>query len=460
MTTSKVAPEELTRLRNAFARLVLQWMAAPSTPGPSQVFAPPFSSMDIGDWRQAVRLWLAHRSVLLRDRPARQCPGCGSGASRWLFESYDGYPYHECLSCGCWFVPITIDGAIFDALFEVSPEAGALAARMMTGRDDDTRRAADMARIGHYLGVLGSLLGRKGLRYLDVGCGVGHSLRAGRERGMDVRGIEVDETARALATADGLPVVDNAADLGSSQYDLISFWETLEHIADPLDALERVVPLMAADGVVSITVPNLNAPAVRIMREACAWVHGGYNTPGHINLFNSDVLARLLERAGLRVFHVEGRYATAWQEIAAYMAGSSHGAFDALGLQHSLHPGLSEDLVDTLNAVAPGIELVERVAGWSPIVWVSACRTDRMDAFAAAAAARRDAQRAELSAAARGLIATEPDYKEIAEDMKRHLLEVQRRYHCTLVGRLDRWRSEGKFSFLGPMKDWFGRTRE
>ena len=39
MTTNRLAPTELTRLRNAFARLTLQWLAAPTRPGAYRLFA-------------------------------------------------------------------------------------------------------------------------------------------------------------------------------------------------------------------------------------------------------------------------------------------------------------------------------------------------------------------------------------------------------------------------------------
>lgn len=460
MTTNRLAPEELTRLRNAFARLAVRWIAAPAPEAAPTVFAPPFSSMAADDWRAAVRLWRQHAPALLDGVPRRGCPGCGDGDSRPVLQSYDGYPYHECMTCGCWFVPLVIDTAVFDRLFERSPEARALAERMMKGRDEETRRAADMSRIGHYLDVLRPMLGQsESPRYLDVGCGVGHSLRAARDRGINGHGVEVDATARALANQDGLTVAADLDALGPGTYDIISFWETLEHIADPLAALQRVVPRLAPDGVVSLTVPNLNAPAVRVMREACAWVHGGYNTPGHVNLFNGAVLTRLFERAGLHVFHVEGLYASGWHEIAAYMTGSSRGAYDALGLGQGLHPGLAADFVDALSQVGPGMELVERLAACSPIVWVTACRADRAGAFAAAAAARRDAQAAEVARAARALIVTEPDYKTIAAELERHLIAVQQKYDRTLAGRFDRWRGEGRFSFLRRIKNSLGGGR-
>lgn len=460
MTTNRLAPEELTRLRNAFARLAVQWIAAPAAAGAPAVFAPPFSSMAADDWRDAVRLWRVHQPSLLRELPARGCPGCGAADSRAVFQSYDGYPYHECLACGCWFVPLVVDTAVFDRLFERSPEARALAERMMKGRDDETRRAADMSRIGHYLDILRPMLRQSSApRYLDVGCGVGHSLRAARDRDINAHGVEVDATARQLATADGLVVASDLGALGPGVFDLISFWETLEHITDPLAALQRVVPRLAPDGVVSLTVPNLNAPAVRVMREACAWVHGGYNTPGHINLFNGDVLTRLFERAGLRVFHVEGLYATGWHEVAAFITGSSRGAYDALGLGRDLRPGLAADFVDALSQVGPGMEIVERLAACSPIVWVTACRAERADAFATAAASRRSAQGAELTSAARALIATEPDYKAIAAELERHLIAVQQKYDRTLAGRFERWRGEGRFSFLRKITDTLGGGR-
>jgi 2-polyprenyl-3-methyl-5-hydroxy-6-metoxy-1,4-benzoquinol methylase len=368
--------------------------------------------MTEGDWRQAVQLWRQHAGEMLATLPPRACPACGADRSRWLFESYDAHPFHECERCGCWFEPKMVDSALFERFFDRCPDARALADHMMRARDREELRDADMTRIGSYLDNLLTLVPQpvRQLAYLDTGCGVGHSLRAGLARGFTVQGVEVDRTAIALARADGLPVAALDEALPPGPYQLLSFWETLEHIAAPLEALERFVPYLADDGLVAITVPNLNALATRTLREACAWVHGGYNTPGHVNLFHRPALERLLARAGLTVIDADGQFSGNPVEITAYLAGATRGAFETLdpSLERRTVPASVEQF---LSAVWPGPALVERLTLASPILELVACRQGQEARFASALMVRRAQRRRELEEQARMLVAGEPDYK-------------------------------------------------
>lgn len=448
-----MAPAEaLTRLRNALAQVALGWLEQSAAPPVPRVFAPPFSSMTADDWRRAVALWNVHAADLLATLPARACPACASARSRFLFVSYDAHPFHECGDCGCWFLPKVVDSEVFDRLFERSPEARALAAHMMRERDGGAIRDADLARIGGYLDdLLPMLPDRSGAprSYLDSGCGVGHSLRAGLARGLTVQGVEVDTTAVQVARADGLPVATLSDSLPPGPYDLLSFWETLEHIADPLGALQRLVPCLAPDGLVAITVPNMGSPQARVLRESCSWVHGGYNTPGHVNLFHQASLARLLERAGLVVLESEGQFSNNPVELAAFLVGATRGAFDALDPQ-AKPGGIAGAVTDALTEVWPGMALIESLAVASPILGVIACRRGSEHLFDAARERRRAIRRQRLAETAAVMIASEPDYKAMAESLQRevdardqmlkeleqHLHASQDRFNRTIEGRL------------------------
>ena len=419
-------PETISRLRNGFARVALEALAPSAAPREPFASALPFSTMTEGDWRSAVELWRRHAAEVLAAVADRPCPSCSSADSRELFESYDAHRYHECADCGCWFVPKQVNWSTFEAFFALSPEGAALARKMMNARDEDAKRVADMQRIGGYLDDLLPMLRHadRPVHYLDAGCGVGHSLRAGRERGLIVQGVEVDTEALALARADGLPVAGPGDALATGPFHLLSFWETLEHIDDPLAALTQYLPHLDPDGLVAITVPNLNALETRTLREACSWVTGGYNTPGHVNLFHEPAIARLLDRAGLTLIEADGQFSGNPVELMAYLLGVHRGAFDVLDRSRGAAE-LPAGLVRSVNEVWPGVSLLERLALASPILRVVACRKGRDGQFAAAVAARREARRREMAEAAQALLATEPDYRDLYLQLQ---AEVERQY--------------------------------
>lgn len=478
-------PLVVMQLRNAAARLALAW-ASRSTGEQIVIDHPlPFSSMNEENWRTAVRLWRAHARDLLSTVPPRGCPACDCEQSRWLFESYDLHPYHECDRCGCWFVPKHVDWRLFERFFAINPDASVLAREMMGQRNADAARDADMARIGGYLDQLSPLLraDERPVSYLDSGCGVGHSLRAAQQRGLRAQGIEVDDAALAIARADGLPVVTPDEPLPPGPYQLLSFWETLEHIDDPLGALTRYLPLLADDGLVAITVPNLNALATRILRDSCPWIHGGYNTPGHVNMFHAPSLERLLARAGLTVIDSDAQFSANPVELLAALRGATRGAFDTLDDRTS--PGaVPAAAVQAVQGIWPGFALIERLALASPILWVVACRTGQQARFAQALADIRAQRERDLADQAHHLFADETDYLELANqlqeeidrreaDARRNLTalearlqgeidrrdaliaEAERRYASTfdqqLKARLD--------AMSARISRWFGRTR-
>lgn len=440
-------PDTLTRLCNAFAQLAVDLMRSPTSASEPYVAVPPFSTMTVEHWREAVRLWRLEADELLRTVPSRPCPACDSEQSRFLFVSYDAHPFHECGRCGCWYVPKRVDWTLFDRLFARSPEAGELAARMMGDRNDPGRRDADLARIGGYLDAILPLMPpADGPRaYLDAGCGVGHSLRAGLERGLVAQGVEVDPAAVRIARGAGLAVATTGDLVPPGPYHLLSFWETLEHIAEPLDVLNQYVPLLAEDGLVAITVPNLASPAARMMRESCSWVHGGYNTPGHVNLFHLAALRRLLARAGLSVVVAEGQYSNNLLELGAFLGGKTRGAFDALEPAPALEGGLPEAAQASLYWVSPGVALVERIALTSPILRVVACRQGREHVFADASARHREAGRRSIERDASVLI------NEESERLHTEVAMLRSKYGRTWSGRLEAARAAGRFSFLKPM---------
>jgi SAM-dependent methyltransferase len=327
-----------------------------------------------------------------------------------------------------------VEWSVFERLFAISSEAHQLASTMMSHRDEAVRDV-DMARIGAYLDDLLPLVsGSNGqrVRYLDAGCGVGHSLRAGLDRGLAVQGVDVDDAAVAIARNAGLPVAtpSEIRSMPPGPYDLLSFWETLEHIAHPLDALKQFLPFVADDGLVAITVPNLNAPAVRIMRESCPWVHGGYNTPGHLNLFHVPALEQLLSRAELTLVDVEGQYGGDSLELLAFLGGESRGIFDVLHASERTG-ALPAFLRPLMNNIAPGLALLEQYAVASPILRVVACRQNRREHFTALVAKRKQARREQMAETARYLLSFEIDYKS-------QLSELRTKWESSLSYKLER----------------------
>jgi SAM-dependent methyltransferase len=152
-------------------------------------------------------------------------------------------------------------------------------------------------------------------RMLDVGCGSGDLLEHFAKRGWEIDGIEPSASAVAAATRRGVRVHqgtlrDQPWQPGS--FSLITFQHALEHIVDPIEALERARALLAPGGLLVITVPNWSCWQRRLLFRS-RW--SALDLPRHQQHLSPRALERLATLLGLRVLRVG---TTSSAPVAAY----------------------------------------------------------------------------------------------------------------------------------------------
>lgn len=133
---------------------------------------------------------------------------------------------------------------------------------------------------------------------LDVGCGTGEVLAAGRARGWREQGVEPERTAAAMARERGVEVVvspleDSALETGS--WDVVSAFHVLEHIPDPVAFLRMLARYARPGGHVVIEVPNFESRQRRLRGRD--WVH--LRPLEHISHLTPETLAAAFRGAGL-----------------------------------------------------------------------------------------------------------------------------------------------------------------
>lgn len=273
-TTAKTA----AALAEAFARALLDHEAAPAAAPVRTRLPHPFSNLSREQWAPSISLWQTHGTSLLSDLPRRNCPACGGAASDYIFDSCDAYPYHECVTCRTWFVPLEVTHDLFELYFEIVPEARRYRDYTDAQAVDPAAQASDRSRFEGYYSALKSCLARpdgKVAATLDVGRGVAISLPVAVDTGFSAEGIEVNRHAVALARKLGRRVHFPGEARDAPAFDAVTMPETLEHIADPLPALQDARARLAGDGLLALAVPNLNAPDIRFMRGDSLQIHGG-----------------------------------------------------------------------------------------------------------------------------------------------------------------------------------------
>jgi len=143
---------------------------------------------------------------------------------------------------------------------------------------------------------------------LDVGCGLGFFLRALDPSRWDRHGVEpmplpYQQAARALGSGRIAHVPLAAAALPAARFDVVTFWDSLEHLPDPRAELQEARRVLRPGGLVLIALPNFGGYQARHFGED--WYH--LSLPHHLYHFTSATLTRLLDSCGFRVRVLEDR---------------------------------------------------------------------------------------------------------------------------------------------------------
>jgi len=151
-------------------------------------------------------------------------------------------------------------------------------------------------------------------RALDVGCasgGFGSELKA---KGIEVWGIEPNSTAAGEASAQLDKVLvgtfhDVAPDLPNGHFDLITFNDVLEHIADCDQVLRDVRQLLTPGGHVLVSLPNVRywlALMTIFWQRDFPYQDEGVFDRTHLRFFTHKSMMRMFEECGYEVVLCKG----------------------------------------------------------------------------------------------------------------------------------------------------------
>lgn len=236
----------------------------------------------------------------------RDCPVCGSARVAHFLTATDNgllrrtdvfLPVYRCRSCDVFFLNPPPPAEIGREYF-----ADAYAMRTSNIYYDEEFKA----RTGQLRLELLSRYGVSGGKLLDVGCGKADFVNLARKGGWDAWGVELDAGACDLARKHfGLQTVLNGSmdhpDL-PAQFDVITLWDVIEHVPDPVGVLRQAADRLRKGGIVMVRTANIRSWPFDRKRDRW-WAFGS----DHRFYFSPGSLGVAMKLGGLDVLDVLNR---------------------------------------------------------------------------------------------------------------------------------------------------------
>ncbi len=134
-------------------------------------------------------------------------------------------------------------------------------------------------------------------RMLEIGCASGSFMFEMKNKGWETHGIEFSEDASANARSSGLSVFTGTIETAPEPdhpYDLVVAWMVLEHLHDPVLALQKLRSWTKPDGWLVVSVPNASAWSFKFFKNN--W--HALQLPSHLFHFAPDTLRKVLLKGG------------------------------------------------------------------------------------------------------------------------------------------------------------------
>ncbi len=164
--------------------------------------------------------------------------------------------------------------------------------------------------VGHYLGWYHRVFLASDLtpgRLLDLGCGTGDFVAAAARRGFVAEGVDQDRIAIEAGRRHHQTIILHEASVETflrsdhKKYDVITFFEVLEHLEKPVLFLQAVRDRLRPGGTIGLSVPNNDSPLLTVYRRLTRVVDV---PPHHLTRWTKQALRSLFAREGFEIVSV------------------------------------------------------------------------------------------------------------------------------------------------------------
>lgn len=221
-----------------------------------------------------------------------KCNLCGSNSKNELFFK-NGFRIVQCSNCGLVFVdPQPEEEEISQFYNEHQKFYMSRYPKKIKSKLRDAKREINRIKkiIKH----------KNEISLLDIGCSCGFLLKVAQDNDWDASGIDICEWEIEYARKEfGVNAeVRNfpGSDLPERKFDVITMFDLIEHLTEPLKGLRECFTLFRDEGILIIGSPDFGHPKAK--KEGRNWGH--LKPPEHLFYFSITTLKSLAEKAGFK----------------------------------------------------------------------------------------------------------------------------------------------------------------
>ena len=237
-----------------------------------------------------------------------RCPICDNFIFRKIFNLHDDrygepnlYSIKECKECGHYCTFPRIKNERLTSLYGTYyPRKNIDLKSIVQEAQNERYKLSRFFRWLKGTNNQGQFYAKKDDLFLDIGCGSGVSLIEAENLGAKAFGLEADPNVKIIGKTLNLNIFQGSLEdspFKDTKFDIIVMNQVIEHIPEPDVLLKKLTTKLKKDGLIIISLPNVNSFWRFLFKEK--WIN--WHVPYHLHHFKGKNFCRLVNKCGFKI---------------------------------------------------------------------------------------------------------------------------------------------------------------